>query len=168
MQVMYFLNGPMVNLLLICWKWLLKGNWATILHYPWIPNCLEHFSVSVLLMELPKMLKNSCIFKTFSFQTFYEAKVIIQSLPTKQGSYVSRTNIFWGRFTGISRHLKMESWASKNEIVNVSSGTNQKHVGWNICEVSKVFGCVAGAYFLSCRVSWGSQNEWCFFSETIS
>ena len=94
MQVMHFLNGPMVNLLLICWKWLLKGNWATILHYPWIPNYLEHFSVSVLLMELPKMLKNSCIFKTFSFQTFYEAKVIIQSLPTKQKVPASLEQIF--------------------------------------------------------------------------
>ena len=36
------------------------------------------------------------------------------------------------------------------------SNINQKYVCRKICIVSKVFGCIAGVYFLQCCMSWGS------------
>ena len=39
------------------------------------------------------------------------------------------------------------SWASRNGAVQVFlSDTNQKHVGWKMCKVSKVFGCFGAVY----------------------
>ena len=39
--------------------------------------------------------------------------------------------------------------------VNVFSDTKQKYVCWKIYKVRKVYGCVAGAYYFQCQVSWG-------------
>ena len=64
MQVIYFLNSPAFNMLFYChiilfwekvdflWKIL---PWSC--PWPWISNCLENLSVSVLLMEISKCWK---------------------------------------------------------------------------------------------------------------
>ena len=97
-------------------KWLLKRNLATV--FPWSPNCLENFSDLMLLMKISKYLKIveflTIPIKIKSFKTFCESQTAIcsreviqyPSLPHQvKASYVSRTNIFERRFTGMYRHL---------------------------------------------------------------
>ena len=48
--------------------------------------------------------------------------------------------------------LGMKNWCS----ANIFSDIKQKNVGWKICKVRKVFGCVARAYYFQYQVSWGS------------
>ena len=106
-QVTYFRNSPMTNLLIYLYKftcffiviflhiekkWLLRRNLAVIL--PLNPNCLESFSVTMLLMkvskywkivELPKISIKMKIFKTFyGVQTASCIKKIVQPRPPSQ------------------------------------------------------------------------------------
>ena len=74
----------------------------------------------------------------------------------------SWTKIFIRWHTGIYRYLLSKCFENavlgRLEMVNCKwffSDTNQKHVCWKICKMSKVFGCVAGVYFLNCWMTWG-------------
>ena len=97
-------------------KWLLMRNLTTIL--PFVSNCLEHFSASILLLKVSKYWKivelrkisinlKNC--KSFhETQTASRFKKIIQPLPTPYTStsgHVFVANIFSGRFTEIYKHL---------------------------------------------------------------
>ena len=60
-------------------------------------------------------------------------------------------------------------WVSRNGAVQMFfSDTKQRHVCWKIySKVRNDFGCVAGAYYFQFQVSWGSENESGFLSETV-
>ena len=94
MQVTYFLNGPMVNLFychILQERDFLRES---LPRYPWSPNCMDNFRVSLLLMKVSKYWKivefPKISIKTKKFKTFYYAKTasrlkeIIQHPPTKQ------------------------------------------------------------------------------------
>ena len=111
-------------------------------------------------------------------RTFYEAqtasrlKEIIQNPPNRppppspppEKTLLRLSNKHF--FTEIYRNIQTfafkvlqecSSWESRNRVVQMFfSDTKQKHVCWKICKVKKVFGCVAGAYYFQCQVSWGS------------
>ena len=67
MQVTYFLNGPMVDLLFYChiilyWEQVTSyEKFSHNLTFEWSPNCVENFSVSMLLVVdgSIEILKNS-------------------------------------------------------------------------------------------------------------
>ena len=46
------------------------------------------------------------------------------------------------------------SWESRKAAVQMSFlDTEQKNIGWKICKVKKVLGCVVRAYYFKCQVS---------------
>ena len=92
---------------------------------------------------------------------------IIQSPPTLNLSYKMSLR-FWNKKFLTESFLKeiyrnIQAFALKvlqerQEIVQCKcfSDTKQKHVCWKFCKVRKVFGCVVGAFYFQCQVSWGS------------
>ena len=137
-------------------KWLLTRNLATI---------------------LPLKSKLSEKFQRFNAidEIFYEAqrvsclKEIIPPPPNPQPTpyqircyYVFGTKIFIRRYTKKYRHLLSKCFKNaflwRQEMIQPKcfSDTKQEYVCWKICEVRKVFHCVAGAYYFQCQVSWGS------------
>ena len=119
---------------------MLKNSWISKNFY-WNEKCLN-------ILRIP----NSDL-PEGNYSAFHQIKV----------SYVSGTNIFKWRFTGIYRHLLF--MCSENAVLEplemverkCFSDTNLKHV----------FGCVVGVYFLLCWESWDSENEWGFLSKTV-
>ena len=102
--------------------------------------------------------------RTLSFK-FYNCFV--------KGRYSSKTVCCCGtklqrkglrKYLQIYRHLL--SKCLKNA-VKYFSDTKQNHGCWKICKVRSIFSCVAGTYYFQCQVSWGSENEWHFLSETL-
>ena len=136
MQVTYFLNGSVVNMLLRSYierKLLLKRNLATILPLKFkLSGKFQRFNA---INGSIQMLKNSPISKNFNysvkFQTFYESQTMIcQKSFLRLWNKSLRTEIY----RNISKCFEN---AALECSTNVFSHTNQKNV----------FGCVAGVFF---------------------
>ena len=141
MEVTYFLNSPMSNLLFYCFIIL---YWEKVTSY-------EKFRLTLTFQRFNaidgsiKILKNSWISPTSHQITSY---------------CVFGTNTFLQTYVEISKHLfsicfnntvlGVKNWCS----ANVFSDTEQKHICWKICKVRKAFDCVVGAYYFQCQVNW--------------
>ena len=101
-----------VILLYIKRKWLLMRNLSQ--YYPWSSNCLENFSVSMLLMEMskcwkilgfPKILIKMKILKHFTRPNSEQPEENYSASHQIKVSHISGTKIFSLIFTGIYKHL---------------------------------------------------------------
>ena len=144
MEVTYFLNSPMSNLLFYCFIIL---YWEKVTSY-------EKFRLTLTFQRFNaidgsiKILKNSWISPTSHQITSY---------------CVFGTNTFLSTYVEISRYLLLICFNNtvlgvKNRCsANVVSDTKQEHICWKICKVRKVFDCVVGAHYFQCKVSWVSK-----------
>ena len=131
------------------------------------------------IVEFPKISIKMKNCKTFyEAQTVSHVKEIIHPLhhsspePNEILLHLCNKN-FLRRYTEIYRHLLSKCFKNailerRNDAVQMFfSDTKQKNIGWTICKVRMVFGCVAKAYYFQCQVSWASRNEWGFWSKTV-
>ena len=122
-------------------KWLLWKIYSQT--YPWSPNCLKNFHVSVILMkvskcwniaEFPKLL-----IKTENVETFYEDQTMSRLQEDVPPTTPDKS--FLRRYTGIYRHLISQCFKDTDfgrlEMVqaDVFSDTNEKHICWKIFKV---------------------------------
>ena len=176
MQVAYFLNGPIFDLLFYCH---INSYWKKVTSYEKFSNNLtpelqivRKFQYFKAINWSMKMLKNGWIKKKFkkimklftrSKQWKCKLRASLQPTPYQiKSSYVFGTKVFSRWYTEIYKHLLsrcfnnavlgIKKWYS----ANVFSNAKQKHVCWKFCKVRKFFCCVAGAYYFQCQVSWGS------------
>ena len=126
-------------------KWLLMRNLVTILPLKSkLSGKFQHFNV------IDESIK---CWKIAGFQKIKIKSNLTTSLEQKF-SYGDMQKYADICFESTSR---MQFWSvRKGCSANVFSDTKQQHNCWKICKVRKVFGCVAGAYYFQCQVSWGS------------
>ena len=137
--------------------------------YPWSSNFLENFSVSVIWMKVSKCWKIVEFAKISSkmknYKTYYKAqtashlKEIIQ-LPTREKlptpleqklsyKYIQQCTDMCYRSASRTQVLSVWKWCS----ANVFSVTNQKHVCWKVCKLSKVLSLLR--HYIFYNVKWG-------------
>ena len=150
MQVTYFLNGHMFFLSILFYnerKWLLMRNLAVIL-----PLKCKFSGQFQRFDATDKSIKIEMLFPT--------SHVPPSPTPIKF-YYLSETKIFLRRYLQIYRRAfkvlqECSSWVPRNGACNIFSDTKHKHDCFKICKVRNIFGCVAGACYFQCQVSWGS------------
>ena len=105
--------------------------------------------------------------KMNDFKTFYETQTashfqeIIQ--PSPNPPLLDKMLLhLWNKtfLTEIYRNIQTFGFQSTSKMqflgvkkycsANVFPDTKQKHVGWKVFKVRKIFGCIAGAYYLQC------------------
>ena len=160
------------------WKWLLMRNLTHNLSHNlafevelvWKISTLQCYTWEVTkcwkIIEFTKIS-----IKMKNCKTFYEAQTAshLQEIihpprsPVPPGKSLLR---FWNKNVHTEIYKNIQTFALKvlRECISCASrnGTvqmffffwHQPDVCRNICEVRKVFGCVAEAYFFQCRVSW--------------
>ena len=154
MQVTYFLNGPISNLLFYCQIIL---YWEKVTSYEKFSHnltlevqiCLENFSVLMLQMEVSKCWKmlefQKIPIKMKNSETFYEAQTasclreIIQPSPNPQPTshqiksyYVFGAKIFLRRYTDMYRHLLSKCF--KNAVLWCQEMVQPKCFFWHQTE----------------------------------
>ena len=105
-----------------------------------------------IVKHFMRPIQRAALSKSFSLPTLYHIKsYYISRAKVSHGDVQKYTDIC---FQSASRKqfLRVQIWCR----ANVFSDTKQKHVCCKLCRVTKVFGCVAGAYYFQCQVSWGS------------
>ena len=166
MQVTYFLNGPMFNLLFYCniieRKWLLMRNLAIIL--PSNHNLSRKFYRFNIIDEsieiLQKFQLKWKIVKHFVRLKQWAALRKLLNLPQPPIPPDKILLHLWNKKRDIQKYtdicikyfLGVRKWCSANTFPD----TKQKHACWKICKLRRRFGCILGACYFQFQKSWDS------------
>ena len=137
-------------------KWLLWKIYSQ--SYPWSPNCLKNFHVSVILMKVSKCWNIAefpkLSIKAENVKTFYEDQTMSRLQEDVPPTTPDKS--FFRRYTGIYRHLISQCF--KNTDFGRLEMVQCRCFFWHqwetyLLENFKIF---LGLYFLQCWVGWHS------------